>query len=312
MARAHGARAQIALAFESTYGTAPVSGYTKMPAASISLGSGQPLIDSELIGYGRDPLPPIKDAVTVDGNAVVPIDVDGVGYWLKLLLGAPTTTGTSPKTHTFVSGGLTLPSASIEIGNPEVPSFRMYSGVRADTLQVTMQRTGNLQATFGLVGQGESEAGATAAGSPAALTVQRFGHFQGAIKRDGVSLGNITSGDFTYSNGLDRIETIRADGKIDGADPGIASLKGKISTRFADTTLKVQAQNGTPCELEFSWVIDASRSLKITAHAVYLPVPKVEIAGPSGIMADYDWQAALATSPARMMTAVLVNSVAAY
>lgn len=312
MARAHGARAQMALAFESTYGTAPASGYFKMPFASAGLGSAQPLIDSELVGYGRDPLPPIKDAIAVDGNAVVPIDVDGIGYWLKLLLGAPTTTGTTPKTHTFVSGGLTLPSASIEIANPEVPSFRMYSGVRADTLQVSMQRSGNLQATFGLIGQGESEAGSTAAGSPTALTVQRFGHFQGAIKRDGAALGNITAGDFTYSNGLDRIETIRADGKIDGADPGIASLKGKISTRFADTTLKTQAQNGTPCELEFSWTIDANRSLKITAHAVYLPVPRVEIPGPSGIMADYDWQAALATSPARMMTAVLVNSVAAY
>lgn len=312
MARAHGARAQMALAFESTYGTAPASGYVKMPFATAGLGAAQGLIDSELVGYGRDPLPPIKDVVTVDGDVVVPVDVDGIGYWLKLLLGAPTTTGTTPKTHTFASGGLTLPSASIEIGNPEVPSFRMYSGVRADTLKVTMQRSGNLQATFGLVGQGESVAGTTAAGSPTALTVQRFGHFNGAIKRDGSTLGNITSGDFTYSNGLDRIETIRADGKIDGADPGIASLKGKISTRFADTTLMTQAQNGTPCELEFSWVIDANRTLKITAHAVYLPVPKIEIPGPSGIMADYDWQAALATSPARMMTAVLINSVSAY
>lgn len=312
MARAHGARAQMALAFESTYGTVPAGGYIQMPFASAGLGAGQGLIDSELVGYGRDPLPPAKDVVTVDGNVVIPIDVEGIGHWLKLLLGAPTTTGTSPKIHTFISGATTLPSASIEIANPEVPSFRMYSGVRADTLQVSLERSGNLQATLGLIGQGEAEAGATAAGTPSTFSLTRYGHFQGAIKRDGVSLGNITSGDFTFSNGLDRIETIRADGKIDGADPGMSSLKGKISTRFADNTLKTQAQNGTPCELEFSWLIDASRSLKITAHAVYLPVPRVEIPGPSGIMADYDWQAARATSPARMMTAVLVNSVASY
>ena len=33
MARAQGARAQMALAFETVYGTPPVSGYTRMPFA---------------------------------------------------------------------------------------------------------------------------------------------------------------------------------------------------------------------------------------------------------------------------------------
>lgn len=44
MARAHGARAQMALAFESVYGTAPASGYRTVPFASTTLGSEQPLI----------------------------------------------------------------------------------------------------------------------------------------------------------------------------------------------------------------------------------------------------------------------------
>jgi len=56
MARAQGARAQMALAFETTYGTPPVSGYTQMPFASATLGAEQPLLNSELLGYGRDPL----------------------------------------------------------------------------------------------------------------------------------------------------------------------------------------------------------------------------------------------------------------
>ena len=53
MAGAQGARAQMALAFETIYGTAPVGGYTRVPFASITLGSGQPLISAELFGYGR-------------------------------------------------------------------------------------------------------------------------------------------------------------------------------------------------------------------------------------------------------------------
>ena len=76
MARAQGARALMALAFETTYGTPPASGFTRMPFASTSLGAEQPLLNSELLGYGRDPLAPIKDAVTADGDVVVPLDPD--------------------------------------------------------------------------------------------------------------------------------------------------------------------------------------------------------------------------------------------
>ena len=99
MARAQGARAQMALAFETVYGTAPASGFTRMPFASTSLGSEQPLLDSELLGYGRDPLAPIKDAVTADGDVIVPIDAAGFGFWLKAAFGDPATTGVGPYTH---------------------------------------------------------------------------------------------------------------------------------------------------------------------------------------------------------------------
>ena len=141
MARAQGARAQMALAFETTYGTPPVGGFTKMPFASTSLGSEQPLLNSELLGYGRDPLPPIKDAVTADGNVVVPIDAQAFGFWLKAAFGDPITSGVGPYAHEFRSGGWTLPSLSIETGMPEIPRFAMYSGCVLDTLSWQMQRS---------------------------------------------------------------------------------------------------------------------------------------------------------------------------
>ncbi len=111
MARAQGARALMALAFETTYGTPPASGFTRMPFASTSLGAEQPLLNSELLGYGRDPLAPIKDAVTADGDVVVPLDAEAFGFWLKAAFGPPATTGTAPGpfTHEFQSGAWTLP-----------------------------------------------------------------------------------------------------------------------------------------------------------------------------------------------------------
>jgi len=312
MARAQGARAQMALAFETTYGTPPASGFTRIPFASTSLGAEQPLLGSELLGYGRDPLAPIKDAVTADGDVVIPIDAASIGFWLKAAFGAPTTAGTTTKTHTFQSGNWNLPSFAIETGMPELPRYAMYAGCKLDSLSWQMGRAGLLTATASVVAQGETIATTSAAGALADLTLTRFGHFNGSIKRNSQPIGNVVTADINYANNLDRIETIRSDGKIDGADPSVAALTGNIVVRFADQTLVTQAINGEACTLEFDYTLLGGVGLKLTAHAVYLPRPRVEISGPQGIQATFDWQAALAADPGRMCTVVLTNSLAGY
>ncbi|MDN5786911.1 phage tail tube protein [Pseudorhodobacter sp.] len=313
MARAQGSRAQALLAFESAYGTAPASGYLKVPFASAGIGAAQPLLDSELLGNGRDPFAPVKDAIDVDGDMVVPVCAVSMGYWLKGLLGAPTTTGASaPYTHTFVSGAATLPSMALEIGHPDVPFYSMYSGVKANMLTINMQRKGLITATVGLIAQGETTATSSAAGSPTATVLQRFGSFNGSVQRNGSDLGNIVSANLAYSNTLDRVEVLRDDGKIEGLDEGVATLGGQLVARFDGAALYNQAVDGSSCSLSFSYEISAGVKLTFTAHEVYLPIPKKEVQGPAGVQVTFDWQASKATSPARMMTAVLTNSVAAY
>ena len=303
----------MALAFEADYGTPPETGFFKMPFASATLGAEQPLLESELLGYGRDPLAPIKDALTSDGDVVVPIDARAFGYWLKATFGDPIMTGAeAPYTHEFRSGSWTLPSLAIEIGMPEVPRFAMYAGCVVDQLSWQMQRSGLLTASVGLIAQGETPAAATGAGTPTEIALQRFGHFNGAIKRDGVALGNVVSTQITYGNNLDRIETIRADGKIEGADPSMAMLSGSMEVRFADTTLMDQAINGTTCALEFAYSLPTGESLTFTAHSVYLPRPRVEIGGPQGVQATFDWQAAKDATLGRMCTVTLINGVEVY
>ncbi len=312
MARAQGARSQLAAAFETTYGTAPVGGYFRMPFASSSLGAEQPLLSSELLGYGRDPLAPIKDAVTADGDVVVPIDAEAFGFWLKAAFGDPATTGTGPWTHIFQSGNWTLPSLTIETGMPEVPRYALYSGCVLDQLSWQVQRSGLLTATAQMIAQGEMVSTTSGAGTPGELALKRFGHFNGAITRDGSALGNVVSAEITYANNLDRIETIRSDGRIDGADPSIAALTGRIEVRFADQTLVTQALNGDPSEIEFAYMLPSGESFTLTVHAVYLPRPRLEIQGPQGVQATFDWQAARDPVLGRMCTATLINDVETY
>src|SRR5581483_10397280 len=267
MARARGANAVMALAFESAYGTPPGSGFVKVPFVSSQLGEEQDLIASDLLGYGRDPQVPARDVINNRGDVVVPLDLRNIGNWLKLLFGAPTATQgraasgsflfsaqpannatitigstaltfvtgtpsgnqvkvgatlldtlsaaviflnassaadwvgqtyslnlagnsinvvsdtigtagnsvaiaassspasnatasgstlsgggtTGPYNNVFVSGALSLPSASVEVGLPDVPSYGMNFGLMADKIAIQLQRSGLLNATISCI-----------------------------------------------------------------------------------------------------------------------------------------------------------------
>jgi hypothetical protein len=183
---------------------------------------------------------------------------------LKAAFDAPTITGIGPYTHEFCSGGWVLPSLSIETAIPEVPRHAMYTGGVMGQLSWQMTRAGLLTATMKLMAQGESVVVASSAGTPSAIPLQRFGHFNGAIRRNGVDLGNVVSAEVAYATGLDRIEA-----------------------RFSDTTLVSQSIDGTPCDLSFGWALPTGESLTLTAHAVYLLHPRIEISGPQGMQANF-------------------------
>jgi len=270
--------------------------------------SGNLPIDPNWVGYGRDPLAPMLDAVTADGSVVVPIDTEAFGLWLKGAFGAPVTTGTGPYTHVFTSGNWSLPSLSIETGLPEVPSYAMYGGCMVDKIGWQMARSGLLTANVDLIAQGETLATTSGAGTPAPVALKRFGHFNGSLTRNGADIGNIVGAELSYANNLDRVETIRADGKIEGADPSIAAMTGKIDVRFADATLLTQAINNTECSLEFGYSLPTGESLTVDVHRAFLPRPRREIQGPQGVQVSFDWQAAQQDSGDPMVTITLVNN----
>lgn len=314
MGRARGANALMNLAYESAYGTPPASGYSQLPFVSSSLGAEQGLIESDLLGLGRAPADPTYDVVTNNGDVVVPIDAVAFGHWLKLLLGAPTTTGSGAVTHTFDSGAVALPSASIEIGHPDRPSYSTNYGVMAHTLQIAMQRGGLLNATLGLMAKGEtafatsSTAGTPDVIAPSALT--RFAQASGAILIDGVAQGEILSAQVNYSNGLDPDATIRADSEINGIDPGMPSASISLTAKFADLTLLSKATSQTPVAAQLTWTA-GTRSLVVTLGRVFLPRRKRPISGPAGVQIDLD---GMASTPAGapLLRAVLTNNKPSY
>lgn len=312
MGRARGANAKIVGAFETTYGTPPASGFMPLPFVRSTLGPEQGLIEDDLLGNGREKYDPTLDVVVNDGQVVVPVDLRNFGHWLKLLLGAPTTSGTDPYTHTFESGATSLPSMSIETQLPDVPSYEMNYGLRANSLQIGLSRRGLLNATIELVGKGaDARAGTTAAGTLAtALAVSRFRQATGAIKREGVTLGSIVSAELSFTNNLDKVETIQPNGEIEDADPAQAMVSGSITSRYSSLTLHQDATNGEPVELSFGWTMAGGYSLLFTVPRAFLPRVKTPIEGPNGIQSSANFMGSGAEEAS--FTAELVNDVASY
>ncbi len=92
MGWARGANAEMALAFEDTYGVAATEGFAQQPFSQSNLGAEQALVTDDTLGQGRNPSDPTFDVITNDGDVTVPACVRNMGYWLKGGLGDPVTT----------------------------------------------------------------------------------------------------------------------------------------------------------------------------------------------------------------------------
>lgn len=313
MARAYGSRAQLLGKTESVYGTAPSGNWAKLGFISANIGSEQGLIESPVLGYGRDPIEPFQDVINDSGDIVVPVDVRNIGFWLTGLLGAAADTGSGdPYTHVFSSAATSLPSRALEIGMPEPAQYFVQTGALVNSMAFAFSRSGAAQATVNLLAQKETRGGSTSGGTPTVATYTPFSQFQGAIKKDGSALTNVTGATLLYANSLDGVPGIRSDGLIDGIDPGMAACSGTIEARFADATLLAAAEDSTTCSIELSYTIGATRKLTLLVNQVRLTKPKIPVQGPGGIQASFAWQGFQIPGGTAMLTATLINDVESY
>jgi hypothetical protein len=316
--RAYGSDCILLAAFEATYGSLPASGFTRLSFKDSTLGAERPLGYDPLLGQGRDAQDPFYEAVKDEGDIGVPLDLRGLGFWLKGLFGAPVTTDhhDGSFSHAFTSGG-DLPSLGLEIGHARLATakFFRHSGAKLDKLAFSMARSGAANATVSLVAQGETQAAQTIDAAPGALALKRFSQGSGTIKVGSTQLANVVGGKLTYANNLERVETIRSDGMIDGVDETEATAEGSIDVRFStDTTLTAAVAAESPVDLEYGFTIPGAEGYALSFHLprVFLPRKKQEVKGPGGIQATYDWRAAHDPTAGYLLQVKLTNDIASY
>lgn len=297
---------------ETSYGLTPAATFFKLPLVSHSMGEEQGLIEDDQLGFGREGLDPTYDVVNNDGDIVIPVELRAIGFWLRQTFGPPTTTGpvNGKYTHVFTSGAASLPSTSIEMGNPDEPAWSTNYGAVVNSIKISMTRSGQLNATLSLIAQGETDpVNASIAGVTTLLRGPRFAQATGNITIEGGVAADIVSADISYSNGLDKVEVIRSDGRIAGVDPGKGMTNGSLTARGPRGTLFAKARAKLPAAISFGWTQDGG-SLLFSLPRVFLPKPKRAVTGPKGIQATFNYQASGANGA--QLTATLVNDVASY
>jgi hypothetical protein len=318
MARERGQNVIVLMGDEGTPGTAASGNYRRLPVYSIDLGGGQSLQEDRVLsaGYGREESDPTLDLLDISGKVEVPLDVRNFGYWLKMVFGAPVTTGSGPYTHTF-SGGGTLPSRSIETQFPNASTTAKYAlatGVKANALDLSWQQGPQqaVRATLDLVGMGHAYASTTAGGTPTTQAYAAYLQATGGISSGAGSTANLMSATLKYSNGLEVVRPVNSGALPIGVDDGAANIAGQIVLRLDDPTLMTNAISRVPVSLSMGWNYSANYGLTIALARCFLSRPKIGVRGPGGIDVTFDYRAVTSGTPGDSISAVLKSPLATY
>lgn len=300
---------------EASYGVPPTGNYHQLGLMTGAIGPRQQLIDVPVLGLGtgRDPTDPMLGEIDVAETINVPINQAGFGHWLRLLMGAPVSTGSgSDYTHVFTSGAAELPSNTLVVDYGARLGTNRYmraTGVRAASAQMEFSNSGPAQADIALVAQGGEYVSSAGAGTPVVSDGPVFNRATGVVREGANALARVTSSNLTLDNGIQPLRTIRADRRIEEAEEGLFTATGSVTVRFAEGGLLPAALAGTPVDLSIGFEVSATRSLIFRMQRAFLGQPRAQIEGPGGVSATFEFRAS-GEGVAGAVVATLKNSVA--
>lgn len=258
MAQVSGSDVVVALYHETAWGVDPgTPDGRKAYFTALNVAASQNMIDDATISGGRGTRRSGRGNLDVAGNIDMVIAPTQIGFFLKHLLGTPTTTGASaPYTHTFKP--TTLPAGFIiekDWTSKIASKVERFNGCRIASAQFNFPQEGFATASFSIAGQRYS---INAAALDATLTDPGhtgFSGFQGIVKRGGSQIGGVMSMQLGVENNMDTsIYTFPANGGTAGRrgalPEGRCKIRGTLEMIFEDFTLVDLALAGTETTAE--------------------------------------------------------------
>lgn len=278
--------------------------------------------DDDVMGGGFansiDARPAAPDIERAALRVVWPLDLVQIGHSLTEFFGAEVAAGSGPYTHTFNSGTAVIPTTTFERKLTST-QFDGAVGAVCRSLQfpIGADRGYTRISSDYFAREALEQYGASIAGTPELPTLaSRVPRAVGTIKRDGVSLGSIISGDVTLTNilgednyhGSKFIDDVQLEGRT-------AALN--LTGRFKGAALRDLGKIGVgqylpgTQDIELGWELSAGLKLVLTVRNVRFAKVGVGTSGPGRLDVPLRGRAEIGASDP-MVTAVLTNGVATY
>lgn len=286
---ARGYKTQCLLDFETSFGVAPgtPAGHI-LPINSFGLNVSRAKNTAATLTGRRDPVEPFDGNTEVTGDIVVPVDCRAFPYWIKLLMGAPTTSGeAAPYTHVFKIGDTSL-SGIVQCKYGTAPlTYARFDGAKVSSLSITTGGDEELTATITMAGRSATYSETDYNAAAAAVTLKRLNNFQAYLKMGGADVATVTQVDLTIDNGLDTtIRTLGSQGMVYDIPEGIMSITGTATMLFTGLDVLDEAFANTEKSLELYWEIDESNKVTFLLPELQFQYQGPTVEGPTGIIVE--------------------------
>lgn len=308
-----GALSSLGLAKETAWNT-PVAASSFFPFSSESLKvSIEPIQEAQIRGV-LDQAPRYKGLITIGGGFSGAVYPSLIGHLLRAALGAPTTTGTGPYTHTFTptqsrfSTDSALPPYSITVSRDG--EVERYSGCVCQSLSFSFSKGGLLTFESSWLGANYDS---PAAPTPTLPTDTPFS-LDAVVQRNSVAFGSIQDLSIAINNNIEGVRTINNNGgiitRVAFNGPRTIEVSGTADFDSAQLYNDFLAFGNTPWS--FEWAQGASPKLTFTFPALKNLDGSPNVGGEGRITLPFSFSAEYDSAAGRAMQAVLVNSVASY
>jgi hypothetical protein len=317
MSWATGARSQVRIDWESVYGTAPTGSAIAsilLPFTSVDLKDTSKPQKTNILGGGRNVAPPFYPNTAFSGALAGFCDSIAIGYILKAVFGAPTTTGSVNFTHTFKIGA-TTPSFILEKGHPEIPYYYVYKGCKAMGFSVSLAQNGQFTYNVPLICASQTPS-ATSYDATANYDVSKptviFDAQDLAVTEGGGAITTLESLSFNYTNNSVVGFGLGGGGSATVAGEGNPTIDGAIKGMFDGNTLIAKGYGKTESSLVATMTRGAV-SLTLAVDELFYSRETPPISGPGGIYLDLAYEGCyINAAAASAFRAVLVNTQASY
>jgi len=272
LAFAQGSRTNLSYIVETTYGTTPAGNFTPLLFNTHTLNLAKEVVEGNEIRADRMPRVERHGNKSTAGDITVDLRK---GNYDDLIESVMLNSFASDNTITV---GTTINSLSIEDHAADIDQARLFTGMAASTMNVSIAPNQMVLTTFGFVGK-DMTIGTTEKTLNAATSNQPFDSYSGDIFLNDsgatdVEVNNITSVEFTIDNSLAQTFVVGSD-STPCLEYGRAVVTGTVTAYFEDDNYINRFINETESELTVS-VDDPTAASTYTFY-----FPKIKVNGVS-------------------------------